>query len=440
MSIERQVIKGVKWTTISTIVLALTQILRISILTRFLDKADFGLMAMVTFVMSFMDLFNDMGLTSAILHKQNINKQEYASVYWLNLFVSFLMYLILLGITPLVATFYNQPRLETLIPLLGLNLLISGIGRQFKTIESKNLLFKPIAIIEMSAIGVSFVAAILLSINGWGVYALVYPALLQYIISNVILLIIGVRKYGLLFHFRFAEVKPFLRIGFYQVGGQMINYFNRDLDILLIGRFFSAEILGGYSLAKQLVFQPAQIINPILTRVASPALAKFQSNLELLKKNYLKLINIISTVNILVYFSVIVFAPWIIQIMYGNQFQNITILVRILSIYMIFRAIGNPVGSLVVATGRTDLEFIWNTITLIVMPIFIFIGANMGIVEVTIGITLAMVILFVPNWKLLINRMTGATLKEYCEAIFKIDFGLLTSLRATKAEEKPVSQ
>lgn len=435
MSLERQVIKGVKWTTISTIVLAVTQILRISVLTRFLDKADFGLMAMVTFVMSFMDLFNDMGLTSAILHKQNITKQEYASVYWLNFFVSISMYLILWGITPFIADFYNQPQLKALIPLMGLNLIISGIGRQFKTIENKNLLFKTIAIVEMSAIGVGFITAIVLSINGWGVYALIYPTILQYLISNIILLIIGLKKYGLLFHFRFAEVRSFLKIGFYQVGGQIINYFNRDLDILLIGRFFSADILGGYSLAKQLVFQPAQIINPVLTRVASPTLAKFQSNLELLKKNYLKLINIISTINILVYAGIILFAPWIIQVMYGSQFSNITIIVRILCVYMIFRAVGNPVGSLVVATGRTDLEFVWNTVTLIVMPIFIFIGAQMGIVEVAIAIVCAMIILFIPNWKLLINRMTGATLKEYVTAIFKIDIGLLNSLRTHKLSQ-----
>jgi O-antigen/teichoic acid export membrane protein len=435
MSLERQVIKGVKWTTISTIVLAVTQILRISILTRFLDKADFGLMAMVTFVMSFMDLFNDMGLTSAILHKQNITKQEYASVYWLNFFVSLLMYLVLWSITPFIADFYSQPQLKVLIPLMGLNLIISGIGRQFKTIENKNLLFKTIAIVEISAIGVGFITAILLSINGWGVYALIYPTILQYLISNLTLLIIGLKKYGLLLHFRFEEVRSFLKIGFYQVGGQMINYFNRDLDILLIGRFFSAEILGGYSLAKQLVFQPAQIINPVLTRVASPTLAKFQSNIELLKKNYLKLINIISTINILVYAGIILFTPWIIQIMYGNQFSNIAIIVRILCVYMIFRAVGNPVGSLVVATGRTDLEFVWNTVTLIVMPIFIFIGAQMGIVEVAIAIVCAMIILFIPNWKLLINRMTGATLKEYVTAIFKIDIGLLNSLRTQKLSQ-----
>ena len=81
MSVRGQVTKGVKWTTISTVVLAAATILKISVLTRFLDKSDFGLMALVTFFMGFMQLFNDMGLTSAILHKQDITKREYASLY-----------------------------------------------------------------------------------------------------------------------------------------------------------------------------------------------------------------------------------------------------------------------------------------------------------------------------------------------------------------------
>src|SRR5690554_607218 len=159
MSIKKQVLTGVKWTTVGTVVLAVTAILRVSVLTRFLDKADFGLMALVTFVMGFMALFNDMGLTSAILHKQNITKNQYASLYWFNLLVSFVMYAVLLAITPFVANFYNQPELDILIPLLGLTLIISGIGRQFKVIEQKKLLFKGISFVDMSTSILSLLVA-----------------------------------------------------------------------------------------------------------------------------------------------------------------------------------------------------------------------------------------------------------------------------------------
>ncbi len=425
MSIDKQVKTGVKWTTISTVILAVVAILKISILTRFLDKSDFGLMALVTFVMGFMELFNDMGLTSAILHKQGITKKQYASLYWINWVASILMYGVLFLITPFVASFYDQSLLNTLIPLIGLNLILSAIGRQYKTIEQKNLLFNTISIIDIVGALLSLGISVFLAISGYGVFALVYSVVFQSLFSNFCYFIVGIKKYGLLFHFDYRETKEFLKIGMYQVGGQVLNYFNRDLDILIIGKFFSADILGGYSLAKQLVFRPAQIINPIVVKVAAPALALLQKSMHELKNGYLKLINIVASINMPVYVGIIIFAPWVVEIFYGSGFDDIVILVRILSVYMILRAIGNPVGSLVVATGRTDLEFMWNIVSFLVMPLFIYVGSLFSIIGVTIGITLAMIVLYYPAWKLLVYKLTDASFTEYFYACFKMNFSFV---------------
>ena len=87
---------------------------------------------------------------------------------------------------------------------------------------------------------------------------------------------------------------------------------------------------------------------------------------------------------------------------------------------MIFRAIGNPIGSLVIATGRTDLEFYWNMLNLLLMPVFIYIGSIYGIEHVAFSLVLAAFILFVPSWRVLTYKMTGAAFKEYLAAIFTI--------------------
>ena len=92
MSLKSKTISGVKWSTVSTITLAIVGLLKISVLARFLDAGDFGLMALVTFVLGFMNLFMDMGLTSAILHKQKISNDEYASLYWINIIFSFILF------------------------------------------------------------------------------------------------------------------------------------------------------------------------------------------------------------------------------------------------------------------------------------------------------------------------------------------------------------
>ena len=123
------------------------------------------------------------------------------------------------------------------------------------------------------------------------------------------------------------------------------------------------------------------------------------------------------SVNIPVYLILIIFAPLIVEVFYGSGYENIVLLVRILSVYMLFRAIGNPIGSLVIATGRTDIEFYWNLISLFVLPGAIIIGSLYSIEVVAIAMTISMLILLVPSWYFLVYKLTGATLKEYLNSL-----------------------
>ena len=89
---------------------------------------------------------------------------------------------------------------------------------------------------------------------------------------------------------------------------------------------------------------------------------------------------------------------------------------------MVFRAILNPIGSLVVATGRTDIEFVWNIVLLILIPLVLYVSSIFGIVEVTIALTVTMILLFLPSWYFLVRKLCGATLKEYMRAILSFNF------------------
>ncbi|WP_310993443.1 MOP flippase family protein [Aequorivita marina] len=415
--IKGSVIKGVKWTTLGTMGVAICSLLRLSILARFLDKADFGLMALTLFILGIINLFMDMGLTSAIFHKQKISKNEYSSLYWINLTFGVLVFGIIFFVSPYIASFYNEPLLAQLIVIMALAVLAAALGGQFKTIEHKNLNFRIIALVELTSSIISLALAIFLAYYGFGIYALIFSALFQYAVPNLFFWIRGVSLNPVRFHFKYSEALPFLKIGIYEVGSQFVNFFNRDLDILIIGKLFSTELLGGYSLAKQLVYKPAQIINPIITKIANPLLAKFQADIYVLKENYLKLINIISSLNFFVYLGIIIFAPLIVNILYGPKYESIVVLVRILSLYMYLRSLGNPIGSLVIATGKTNLSFYWNLFSIAIMAIFVFLGSMISIQAVAWAVTIGFMFLFVPNWWFLVKRMTGASLSEFMFAI-----------------------
>lgn len=416
-AIKQKSINGVKWTSIATVSIALAQLLKVAILTRFLTKSDFGLVAIIMFILAFTSLFTSMGLSSSILHFQNIKKNEYSSIYWLNLLFSLIVYFLIIFISPYVAEFYDEERLREFIPIMGIIVVISAIGRQFTIIEQKHFNFRTISLIEFGSSFVSLISASFLAVFNYGIYALIYSAILQHLFANFFFLVIGYRRNKIQLHFSLKETKPFLRIGIYQVGGQVVNYFNRDVDLLIIGKFFGSEVLGGYSLAKQLVSRPSQIVNPIINKVSAPMLANIQRSTIDLKRYYLKVMNIVSTFNFTIYILVIIFAEPIVRVLYGDRYLDIVVFVQILSIYMYFRAIVNPVGSLLIATGRTDLDFYWNIISAIIIPIGVLMASFVSVKLVAWTITIISLSLIIPAWYIMIRRLTESTLSEYIRSI-----------------------
>lgn len=417
MSIREVTIRGVKWTTVSTVSLTLANLIKISVLARLLNKSDFGLMALVTFVLGFMNLFMDLGLSSAILHRQQITREEYSSLFWINIIASIALFIFILIFSPAISIFYKEAELAKLIPLMSLSIIIAALGRQFKTIEQKELNFRYLAFTDIIGSLSGVITGVILAINGSGVYALVIGSLVHFGISNGILFIRGLRTRGIRFHFLLEETKPFLSIGLYQVGGQVVNYFNRDLDVLLIGKLMGTDVLGGYSLAKQFVSRPMQIINPILTRVASSIFPRYQTDFSALRSYFTELLKGLGSLYAFIYGSIAVLAPTLVRLFFGPELLSIAVYVQLFSFFLYFRAIGGNVGILVITTGRTDYDFYWNMLVTLIIPVAIFIGSHFSVEMVIIMLGLVQLVLLIPGWHIFYYRMIHLKIAPYLEAL-----------------------
>lgn len=105
---NKKIAQGIGWTTVSTIVNGLTQILRLSILARFLDKSDFGIVAILTFILGLTQVFSDLGFSAAIMSEKNLNRGRFLSLFWLQL-MAFVGIMIIISLaSPLIAKYYNQ--------------------------------------------------------------------------------------------------------------------------------------------------------------------------------------------------------------------------------------------------------------------------------------------------------------------------------------------
>lgn len=416
MPLKEQTISGAKWMTVSKIANSLIQILKLVILARLLSKSDFGIIAIVLMVLGFTEIFADLGFAVGLVHKQDITKKQYSSVFWTNLLLSVALYAIIAFSAPLFATYYAQKELATLIPIMGLQLIINAFGRMFFTFKTKNLEFKFIAIVDMLGLSIGTVITIILAVNGFGVYSLVYGYLAQALVTQGIYFVSGTIKYPVLFHLNIKEISDLLKIGGYQVGAQVLDYISNKIDIFLIGRFFGMELLGLYNLAKELVMKPIQIINSIITSVATPAFAKFQDNIKMIQEKYLDVLKLLSILNFPIFIIFFIFADPMVFILYGSEKAGVAIFLKILSFWGMFNSVGNPAGILMVAKGRTDLSFYWTIVRIAVMTTAIFIAGQFSIYAVAVSQSvIAFGFLFL-YWRMMVYSIAFIPLKNYLKS------------------------
>jgi len=413
-SLKKQAASGARWTTASTVTSTALNFLRLAILARLLSPQDFGLMAMIMVVIGFAQAYADMGISNAIIYRQDATRDQLSSLYWLNIIAGVAVFIIVLAANPLIVAFYKEPRLASLLPWAALVYLVTPIGQQFQILLQKNLLFRPLAIIEMISAICGLITAVGFALAGAGVFSLILGQLADSGIRALSLAGIGLGKWRPRIRFNRSDLQGYLGFGFYQMGERSISYLNSNLDKLLIGSLLGAQALGYYSVAWNLAIQPVVRINPIITKVAFPIFAKVQRDVETLRKGYLSVLKMLSSINFPLLVGMAATAPVFIAVVFGQEWLPAVFLLRVLAFVALLRSMGNPVGSLLLAKGRADLAFKWNVMLFVTQLPGVYLGVKLGGMP---GVALALIGLqicyFYPSYRILVQPLINCTLRDY---------------------------
>jgi O-antigen/teichoic acid export membrane protein len=414
MSLKHEAASGVKWTTTSTVVTTSLSFIQTIVLARLLSPEDFGLMAMIMVVLGFAQAYADMGISNAIIHRQDTTRSQLSTLYWLNVLSGIVVFGIILAVRPLIVHFYGEPRLHGLLLWSALVFLITPLGQQFQIMLQKELQFKKLSVIEIGSICAGVALSIFCAAVGSGVMALIWGQLCTSATKMLMLVSVGIKRQRPALHFCLEDMKGYLQFGLYQMGEKSINYFNSHLDQLLIGSLVGAQVLGYYNLAFNLVIVPVAKINPILTRVAFPLFARVQSDNERLKRGYLLVQRTLSLVNFPLLLGLAVVAPLFVTMVFGPQWQPSVILIQILSVVALLRSTGNPVGSLLLAKGRPDLGLNFNAMKLVTQIPGVYLGAYLGGGVGVAWVLLALQFVYTSvGYAFLVRGVLGPCLREY---------------------------
>lgn len=410
---------GLGWASTGLLIVSLFQILQISILSRYLDKVDFGLIAMCMVVVQFCNSLVGLGLNSALLHFKNVKKSDFSSLYWFNLFFSFFIYSVVVLLTPIISDFYNEIKLNKILPIISINIVLLSIGMLHKTMFEKTYKFKIISIIDMISALAGFLGCLIFIKLDFGIYSFIIATLVASFTNSLLTLFKSFKIFGLQFVFNFVSLYKFLKIGFYNMSGSILDFMSREFDILIIGKLLGSEVLGIYSLSKLIVVKIYAIINPLILKVFTPIIASIQNNKLKLKNLYLKLISSTTIINSVIYLFILIFSKEIIFLMFGEKYVSGYFILNCLATAYFINSISSPISSLQIATGRTDIGFYWTIFRIVITVLVLYTAASLNENIMAISLIGLAIFFIFPLWIYQIKRFINVSFIGYINEFYK---------------------
>lgn len=411
MNLKSKVKNGLKWTFVDQILSQVIFLVFSIFLARILTPSIFGIVSMVTIFSNFAALFIDLGFSAALIQKKEVTAAHYSSVFWLNVGIGFLMYLIFYVSAPLISLFYNQPELTLLIRVICLSFIVSSFASVQANILIKELHFKKKVIINWIAMLIGYALAFIMAYNGYGVWSLVMMTLLTAILNSILYWFVS--KWVPLFIFEWKKVKELSHYGLNFLGEASVNYWSRNFDNFIIAKVLGSTDLGIYTRAYSLMLLPLRNVSTIITKVMFPAFSKKQDDIQVLKKYYLSIIQFIALITFPLMIGLSLVSKEFVLLFFGDKWSAMIPVLSILSGLGAIQSIVSLNGLIYNSLGKVNIAFKVSILTNIVLVIAFIIGVNYGLIGVAYSYLIASALLLIPMYQIAIKQINTSLLEVF---------------------------
>ena len=363
-----------------------------AVLARLLRPQDFGLVVMVTAVTSFVGLFKDLGLSNATVQRSEITHAQVSFLFWVNVALSVTVALVVLALAPLIAWFYHEPRLVAITSALALNFIFTGLIVQHQALLRRQMQFRALAIRDVVAMACGIATGITLAWLGFGYWALVAVSVTTNIAGCLLIWTICSWRPGPFR--RRVGARGMLAFGGNLTAFNVLNYFGRNFDNILIGRVLGSAPLGIYSKAYGLLMLPITQINLPMASVMLPGLSRLQNDPREYARLYVAAVRAIGLVTIPIVVFSFFFSRDIVLVLLGRKWLAVAPVFQLLAPAALFEAISFAPGWLCQSLGRSRRQVHY---ALVAAPIFIagfFVGIQWGIAGVAVSYSILFSLLF----------------------------------------------
>ncbi len=381
-SIKQRALGGVIWKFLEKIGKLLIQFCIEIVLARLLMPEDYGIVALITTFITVSDVVIHHGFTSALIQKKQADDIDYSSVFYANLFMAVVMYVILFIGAPFVADFYKQPNLVEIMRVLSLNILIGAFCAVHNSIMARRLEFRKSFFRNISNIITQGIVGITLAYMNFGVWALVYSKLAGTLVGCIVLSVTV--KWMPKKMFSFKRLRSLFSYSSKVLGRNLLNSVFNNIHPLIIGKFFAKSELGYYQRGQQIPQVAMTAIDGSINEVMFPTLSKFQDDILRLKNALRRSMQLSMFVVLPAMCGLIVVAKPLTLILLTEKWLPSVPFMQLSCVVCMFWPLSARTHALN-AIGRSDVTLKMTIIAKIITLIFIFICIRFGIYAIMLG-------------------------------------------------------
>lgn len=358
LNLRNQARNGILWTTIRTVITSLLGPLLLIVKARHLTPEEFGSLAIINIFLSVINVIENFGFSTAIIQKDVITRDERSSLFFLQILICSILGIGLIFSAPIFVNVFNIKSLQSLLPLLSIIIFLNGPIILFNAFLEKEFYFKELAFIQITKEVTLFLFTSILLVLGYGLIGVVLGQIIGVIIMATLILLVSFNKdlFHLNFHFKLNDVIPYIKFGTYVIGKQLMTQLTHHVDELVVGYFMSAETLGLYYFAKNLLNRLRNLLTTSFSKVLLPLLSKLKNDRLRLKKAYNKISKYVGIFSIPIFFGIALTANIFVPAIFGEEWiESINFFIILSLAYIPYILTANIGTSVLYSLNKPDI-------------------------------------------------------------------------------------
>ena len=363
-TLKQKAASGMVWTSLQKYSTMFIQFVSGIILARLLTPYDYGCIGMLSIFMVLAEVFIDGGFGSALIQKKGPTQVDYSTVFWWNIGMAAMMYVVLFFSAPAISRFYDIPLLSDVLRVQGLVLFIYALNLIQRNQLKKKLNFRLLSIVSVGTSVIALAVTITMAYHGCGVWALVVQNLIVAAIPSLVFWFYV--KWRPIWIFSWKSFKELFGFGFYMFLTHLVERFSTQLTGLVIGRVYNASTLGYYSKALGTEKLASHSISSVMTQVTYPLYAEVQDKRAQLVNMIKRLSTTISYITFPLMFLLMLIAKPLFILLYSDRWINSIPYFQVLCFAGLAACLQSVNLQAIAAIGKSRTMLIWTVLKRVV--------------------------------------------------------------------------